>query len=220
DLVTGVINEVKVSFNEVKFYSYPINWGKSIGRILLIIILLPLIIYMVLTSEDDVGSDDGGSTFFVRDEVNFYKGLFLHADFNKEFKGKVVVFPKALTGFGDKFSDLSPRKDMGAIRLENATLDEKYSVFASDEQLAYYVLSPSFIQSLFEIYSNENALPIVTFVDGQMYMTIPWEKDYFSVKLKTKVTGPEYFTKYINEINSFQKIVEHMKLDRRIWTKV
>lgn len=217
--MTGIINEVKVSFNEVKFFSYPINWGKTIGKVLLIILLLPVIIYLAITNEDDYGSDDGESSFFVRDELNFYKGLFLHADFNKKFSGKVLIFPKSLTGIRDKFSEFTNNKDLAPIRLENAVLDEKYTVYASNEQLAYYLLSPSFIESLFEIYTNEKVLPIVTFRDGQMFMTIPWDKDYFSVNLKHKVNGPDYFTKYINEINSFKKIVEHLNLDRRIWSK-
>ena len=221
-LVKVVIHEVKVSFNEVKFYSYPINWLKTIGRILLIIILLPIIIYLaIMNSEgDDGGSDDGGSTFFVRDENNFYKGLFLHAEFNKDFKGKVVFIPKSLTGFRDKFSQYTDNSNLSPIRFENALIDEKYTVHASNEQLAYYLLSPAFIEGIFEIYSNEKVLPLVTFRDGEMFMTIPWDKDYFNVRLKDKVTGPEYFTKYINEIKSFQKIVEHMNLDRRIWGKV
>lgn len=221
-MVKVVIHEVKVSFNEVKFYSYPINWLKTIGRILLIIILLPIIIYLaIMNSEgDDGGSDDGGSTFFVRDENNFYKGLFLHAEFNKDFKGKVVFIPKSLTGFRDKFSQYTDNSNLSPIRFENALIDEKYTVHASNEQLAYYLLSPAFIEGIFEIYSNEKVLPLVTFRDGEMFMTIPWDKDYFNVRLKDKVTGPEYFTKYINEIKSFQKIVEHMNLDRRIWGKV
>ncbi|MCH2199137.1 MAG: DUF3137 domain-containing protein [Flavobacteriales bacterium] len=223
DRVSGEIKGVKVDFNEVEFYSYPINWGKTIGFIFLLILLLPFIIWRLLTSDGDMSSDHGGSSsssggLLIRDEVKFYRGLFLHADFHKKFHGSVYMMPKKLVKYGDRFSDEFSTSGR-PINLENAQLNELYQVTAPDPQLAYYLLSPKVLESIFEIYQREKALPIVILRDGQMYMTIPWQRDYFAVDLRTKIQGPEYFGKYLSEIESFQKIVEHMALDTRIWTK-
>lgn len=218
DRVSGQINGVAVDFNEVEFYSYPINWGKTIGTLLLIIIFLPLIIWRTVTDEGDLSSaNESSGGIFIRDEVKFYRGLFLHADFHKAFRGSVYMIPKGLLKFKDRFS--KELQQGSQIPLENAKLNELYQVTAPEAQMAYYLLSPKVLESIYEIYEMEKVLPIVILKNGQLYMTIPWDKDYFAVDLKTKIEGPEYFERYLKEIASFEKIVQHMNLDTRIWSK-
>ena len=221
DLVEGSVKEVDVLFQEVYFYKREINWIKTIRNVFLFIIFLPFLIYLWIESEgDDLSDSESDDGILVREEINFYKGLYLQADFHKDFKGFVAMFPKALSKRGDRFGAFAKGDGMEPIRIENAELDATYQVWASDPQLGFYVLSPQLIESIAKIKSSENAMPILLLKDGMLYMTIPWDKDYFSVSLKQKIKGPEYFSKYLNEINSFQMIIEHLDLDKRIWSKV
>lgn len=221
DLVKGKIDDVSVQFNEVRFYKKKVNIDRTIWGFILTIVLLPfvIIINIIALFTDGVSVE---IPFFgiVRDEVGYYKGLFMQADFHKHFSGEVYMIPKKMTGLRDKISTAIIEPHLEKFNVENDQIQELYSLLCSNKQMAYYILSPKIIEAIQEIINVEKVTPVATFKRGKMYMTIPWEKDYFSVNLKEKVIGKEYFTKYINEIESFQKIIQHFNLDQRIWSKV
>jgi len=126
------------------------------------------------------------------------------------------MVPKKLDQFQDKFTDKFFRKKHAQITAENPIINDRYKIFSSNEQIGYYVLPPSILGAISEIIEQEKASPVISFINGKMFMTIPWEKDYFSVNINTPVKDVTYFTKYINEINSFKQIIGHFRLNERI----
>lgn len=224
DLVSGMIDQVAVHFNEIKFYRKDINFVKTFFSFLATIVLIPIAIIAQIISQFSGGGADSSDIdipFFevIRDEVRFYKGLFMFADFHKEFEGEVVLMPKKLAAKSDQFSSHLINAPKNEIQIEDVELQKMYRIISTNSQLAYYVLSPSLLKALLEIITIEKIAPILVFKHGKMYMTFPWDKDYFSVDLKDKVNGAEYFTRYINEIKSFEQIIKHFSLDKRIWSK-
>ncbi len=223
DLVSGLVGQVAVHFNEIKFYRQDINFVKTFFSFLATILLIPIATIGQIISQISGGdsSSDIDIPFFevIREEVRFYKGLFMFADFNKEFEGEVVLMPKKLAAKSDQFSSHLIHAPKNEIQIEDVELQKMYRIISTNSQLAYYVLSPSLLKALLDIITIEKIAPILVFKQGKMYMTFPWDKDYFSVSLKDKVNGAEYFTRYINEIKSFEQIIKHFALDQRIWSK-
>ncbi len=227
DLVSGTIDGVKILFNEIKFYRKQVNYWKTFWSFVLTIVLIPIyIISSIINSfqgddgnRDDFSNSESGSgiPFFdvIREEKNFYKGLFMYADFHKNFSGQVFMFPRKMDSMSDKLQGTNFKE----IKIENIELDKVYKIYCTNEQMGYYVLSPTIIEAIQDIINIEKVFPVITFISGKMFMTIPWDKDYFSVNLNDKVISGKYFMKYINEINSFHKIIKHFSLDQRIWTK-
>ncbi|PPK93319.1 uncharacterized protein DUF3137 [Nonlabens xylanidelens] len=219
DRVKGVIENVEVDFNEISFFREDINWPKSIGVFLLIIFLLPVIIFRLITSEGgDINAGCGGS-LFVRDTIQYYRGLFLCADFNKNFEGNVIMMPKSIESKWDRFTDSVFGSSFSKIQIENQLINSKYSIYTTNLQTGFYVLSPNLIEAIAQIIETEKVLPMISFNSGKIYMSIPWNRDYFSVNINKSVEGVEYFTNYIDDIQSFEKIIKHLKLNVKIWSK-
>jgi len=148
-----------------------------------------------------------------------YQGIYLKADFNKNFSGKILLIPKNIELFRDRFTISNYEKEYHKITIDNPNIEQNYTIYSTDKQLAFYVLSPKFLEAIDEVSKKENVLPLLSFYDGKMSMTIPWDRDYFSTDLHKKVNDIGYFKTYIDEIESFTKIVSHFRLDQRIWTK-
>ncbi|NQX92987.1 MAG: hypothetical protein HRT74_12850, partial [Flavobacteriales bacterium] len=83
DQVEGTIQDIEVSFSEVWFISRPINWGKTFLTIAGFILIIPLLnIFFIWRAIAEGDADFGGDSesdfsLIVREEINFYKGLFL-----------------------------------------------------------------------------------------------------------------------------------------------
>lgn len=214
DHVKGVIENVEVEFTEISFFKEKINYLKTSGGCLVTLLYLPIALLKNSNTNDEL-------PFFgvAKDTINYYKGLYMYADFHKNFEGKILLIPKKLERFKDKFNKTILGTDYIKIEIENSILQQQYHIYSDDEQTAYYTLSPKIIDAFLELCQKEEVKPILSFCDGKMFMTIPWEKDYFSIDIKKKINDISFFTKYIQEIESFQKIILHFRLNQRIWSK-
>jgi len=218
DYVKGKIGTIDVEFFEITFFKKQINYTKTIGGCLLSIILIPIIIIKNIFTGDNDSPDD--TIVGIVEEINiFFSGFFMHADFHKEFNGKIFMLPKKNDRLKDKLYEMLDPKTLSKINVENPFINDKYNIYTSDVQTGYYVLSPNLIDRIHTISESEKALPIVSFINGKMYFIIPWDKNFFKASITTKIKDGDYFIPYINEINSFEKIIKDLNLDTRIWTK-
>ena len=217
DYVKGEIENVAVEFFEIKFYREETNYTKTAGGCLLSIILLPVEIIKNIFGDN---IQDEIFVGVIKDTNVFFSGFFMQADFHKEFNGKVLMIPKRNERLKNKLHEILVPKSLTKIPIENPYINDRYNIYASNPQLGYYVLSPSLIDRIHILSENEKALPIVSFIQGKMYLVIPWNKNFFSANLNIKIESGAYFRPYINEIKSFETIVKDLNLDTRIWTKV
>lgn len=218
DYVKGQIDNIDVEFVEIKFYRNETNYTKTAGGCLLSLILLPVEVFKNIFHGDTQSDDIFPGV--VQDTNVFFSGLFMHADFHKDFSGKVVMLPKKNDRKIDQLYEILDPKNLTKINIENPHINDNYNIYTSDIQTGYYVLSQNLIDRIRIISEKENALPIVSFINGKMYFIIPWNKNFFRFNLNTKIENESFFLPYINEINYFEKIVKELNLDTRIWTKV
>ncbi len=218
DYVKGQIDNIDVEFFEISFFKEEINYAKTATGCLFSLILIPIQLLKSIFG-NDVSLDDMPFGV-IRDTNIFFSGFFMYADFHKDFKGKVLMIPKNNDRKIDKVYEMLQPKNLSILTTENPYFDNNYNIYASNSQLGYYVLSQSLIEKIQIIAEKEKALPIISFINGKMYFVIPWSKNYFKFNLKTKIENGNIFLPYIDEINSFEKIVTDFNLNTRIWSKI
>lgn len=217
DYVSGKIHNIDVEFFEVKFYKQVVNYTKTAGGCLLSLILIPVELFKNIF-RGDTQSDDI-FVGIVRDTNVFYSGFFMYADFHKDFDGKVLMIPKKNERLKDRINEIWEQKNLNKISVENPYIDDNYNIYSSNPQMGYYVLSQSLIDKIHVMSENERALPIISLINGKMYFIIPWNKNFFSIDVFSKIENGNFFLPYINEIESFEKIILDLNLNTRIWTK-
>ncbi len=221
DLIEGKVGTVDVEFGEICFKKEYTNWFKTIMLFVFAIIAIPfIIIKQIFSGGANDYQDDELPIGLVKEIKIFYQGMYMSADFHKHFEGQVLLMPKNLENLKDKLDDYFFGTTFKKINVENPLIQEAYNVLCTNEQTAFYVLSPAIIQAIEFLYQQEKKWPVVSFQNGNIFLTIPNSKNYFSANLKTKVKDETYFTRYIDELHSLKKMVTDFNLDTRIWTKL
>ncbi|MCT4629346.1 DUF3137 domain-containing protein [Winogradskyella sp.] len=207
DTVSGSIDDISITFTEIKFYKDVINYSKTVGGCLLSILLLPLFIIrgiMTTTQEDD----DLPIFGIIRDEIIFYKGLFMCAEFKSEFKGNFLIIPNEYLSKINRFSKESFGNPISEVKAAKAGLANNYKLFCTDERLEKQLLDSSIISTLNSIYLKGNMKSVVSFIDGKMHITVPNKTTNLSFTIDNKVTDSRFFMPYLKAFNAFENTIK------------
>ena len=147
----------------------------------------------------------------------FFRGIFLQADFNKEFEGRVFICPK---GILNQYNFLSNTEGMMQVQLDNGAFNDGFVVYTTQKETAFYVISPSIIDLMVSLKEAQGVAPIMSFNEGSITALFPGDKDYFKYKNETPITGVSYFEKTIEEIKTYDEMIQLFGLQHKIWTKV
>ena len=164
DRVTGVIENVNVEFFEIEV----VKKKREVEADGCLAISFLLLIRLFRGKRNKTK----GSLDSERDPNNFY-GFFMYADFHKEFNGKVVMFPKKNVSLKEKIFKIIDPSSLVRINVESPYINDNYNIYASDDQLGYYVLSQNLIDKIQMLSEKEKELPMISFVHGKMYFLIP-----------------------------------------------
>jgi hypothetical protein len=151
-----------------------------------------------------------------------FKGLFLHADFNKHIQGKTFVFPdlaERLFGrLGNKLQKMGSTHGE-LVKLEDVEFEKTFAVYGSDQVESRYILSPRVIESLVKIKKKAKSKIHLSFVGSRVYCAISFKKDLFEPNIFT--SGVKFADiKEIYRIFSFiEVIISDLELNTRIWSK-
>lgn len=152
--------------------------------------------------------------------VTIFKGLFFHADFNKNIQAKTYIEPdtaeRLLGKFGQKFQMSSKGK---LVKLENIEFEKIFAVYSSDQTEARYILTPVIMEALVNIYKMYKRKMYLSFTGSRVYVAMSFKKDLFEPKIFT--SGVKYsdveFMYNLFMVNA--TIIHELNLNTRIWTK-
>lgn len=166
--------------------------------------------YKTESEDGDGNSSDSWYTIF--------KGLFAHADFNKEIKGKTYVLPDVPSKWRQKFQRLNSRGKL--VKLENLEF-EKYFVVSSDDQIeARYILTPKMMEAILNIKKQLNKKIYISFIGSRVYIAIAISGNLFEPKVfKSGVNYSDVEQIYFY-FNTISIMVNEMNLNTRIWSKI
>jgi hypothetical protein len=153
--------------------------------------------------------------------ITIFRGLFMHADFNKNFSGTTYVLPdtaeKLLGSFGQSLQKLSSRGQL--VKLENPEFEKRFVVYSSDQVESRYILTPTVMESIVNI-SNR--------FEGDVYFSFVGSRIFYANSINKALFEPNIFRSGVNfydvkeMYDLFEMItvlVQELNLNTRIWTK-
>ena len=131
----------------------------------------------------------------------------------------VADFPKRLKGVTQICSGTDDVKDYGGkrARMDDAEFERYFRVYATDQIEVRYALTPSLMESL-KLLKMRFHRPINIVLTGdKICMAIRTGRDNFEPDLRRPLVGKGANRFYKDEIGGFLRIVEELRLNRKIW---
>lgn len=138
--------------------------------------------------------------------VPYFTGRFFIFDFNKNFKGNIVITE----------ASFSKPYGMKKVSMESEEFNKVFKTYANDDLSAFYVLTPHLMVSLLELEKENPGCIMISMNSNIMYMAINNNRDTFSLKMNQKIDDKliGLFEKDMNVINN---IIEEMRLNNKIF---
>lgn len=150
-----------------------------------------------------------------------FKGLFFHADFNKDFKARTYIAPdgaeKLLGKFAHNLQKLSNKGDL--VKLENQEFEKMFKVHSTDQIEARYILTPTIMEALVNLRKQINRSMHLSFIGNRVFCAISFNKNLFEPRImKSGVNFKDIQEMYhLFRLNAI--IIQELNLNTRIWTK-
>lgn len=143
-----------------------------------------------------------------------FKGLFFHADFNKEFKGITYVVPER----GEK--SFAKAAAVELVQLENPVFEDKFAAYSTDQIEARYIITPTVMEAMLAIreYCGDNVY--FSFVHSRVYCAMSFRKNLFEPTLYRSGVNFDIVANMYQLFKINELIIQELNLNTRIWTKV
>jgi hypothetical protein len=145
--------------------------------------------------------------------VVVFRGLFFHLDFNKTLRGVTLVDPNdaASTSIGE-------RSGLTRITLENPAFDAEFTVYASDEVEARYILTPAMMERILALQSRTDKNIHLGFKGPRAFLGVNYGRALFEPGIAAS-TSVEAIHEMAAHFALADGIVHELDLNTRIWTK-
>lgn len=153
-----------------------------------------------------------------------FKGLFIIADFNKEFRSVTLVLPdvaeKLFGWLGQAFQEWTDVfRGRELVKLEDPEFEREFVVYADDQVEARYILTPALMERLLEFKRETGRQVYFSFVRSNVYVATTTGKDLFEPRLAAPLSDPAVLHEYLRQLQLGVGVVEELDLNTRIWTK-
>lgn len=139
--------------------------------------------------------------------VTRFQGLYLKVNLKKEFTGWTVVREKEFLDNGNPRPFWSEMPEIEKVSVESEEFNQKFSIYTSNGEEAFYLLTPHFMEKLFEIERRYEGRCLFGFVCGQLHIAIDSRKDHFVLNLFEKVNKYR-IAEHQAEIDTIKGIIE------------
>ncbi len=151
--------------------------------------------------------------------TDIFKGLFVTADFHKEFRSPVSVMPdiaeKNFGWFGKKLQKMTG----GVQRMENPEFENMFVVRGRDPVETRYILTPQMQQALVNLRKRTNDAIRIGFSNSRVWISIPNRSNWFEPNIHVSVSDRDQLKMLLGQMRTCTAIVDELDLNKRIWTK-
>ena len=158
----------------------------------------------------------------------FFDGVFMIADFNKDFKYSHWVLPdSAEAAFGQVVGNFLQKLHLPGrghmTRMEDPAFEKKFVVYTEDDVEARYILTPKLMHTMLKLSERfrKGASRIgFAFMNSNVYVAIPIEggRDLFEMPSHGDMGG-ETARRTQEELKDILSVFDVMELDLRLWSK-
>ena len=144
-----------------------------------------------------------------------FHGLFFEAKFAKNFISRTFVMPNTL-----KSKVLASSSWRGEeVKLEDIEFNHIFKVYSDNQVEARYLLSTNLMSRLVDFSHKAKHKVHLSFIDGFMYIAIPYRYRLFEPKLFQSMKSFAPLKEYFFDLQLMIEIVNDLNLNRRIWKK-
>ncbi|MBU0632284.1 DUF3137 domain-containing protein [bacterium] len=152
-----------------------------------------------------------------------FKGLFIVTSFNKHFSNSTIILPdSAETLFGSLIGSWLQSNNFGRdqlIKMDDPEFEKEFVVYGNDQIESRYILTHSMMQRILELKKKTGQKVYISFVDGQMYLAIEYNKDLFEPSVFRSLLEYQVAMEYVKTLQLTIAIVEELKLNQKLWSK-
>jgi hypothetical protein len=153
--------------------------------------------------------------------VTIFKGIFIHADFNKFINGKTFVQPdkaeRLLGKLGQMFQKISTKGEL--IKLENPEFEKMFVVHGSDQIESRYILTPTMMEAMVAIQKKYSRPISYSFIGSRVYCAMSFTKGLFEPRMMRSGVKLSDIEEMHDLFKIIEVIIKEMNLNTRIWTK-
>jgi len=153
--------------------------------------------------------------------VTIFKGLFMHADFNKEFAGTTYVLTdtaERLFGrVGQSLQKLSSRGEL--VKLENPEFEKRFVVYGSDQVESRYILTPTMMEAMVKLSAEFSSGIQFSFVGSRVYCAMNFDSNLFEPNIFRSGVNFSDLSEMYNQFRIIHTLITELNLNTRIWTK-
>lgn len=149
--------------------------------------------------------------------ITYFQGRWIIFEFNKIFNGRIQIKEKdfySATNTGGLFSD-SPK--MEKVKMEDIEFNEKFDVFSSDGQEAYYIMTPQMINRIKTLKEKINNPIVLCFVDNKLHVGIDSRTDSFEPPIIDKIDLVYIYKTTYEETREITNFIDDLRLDQNIF---
>ena len=152
-----------------------------------------------------------------------FKGLFIVAEFNKNFHGKTLILPDtAQSTFGNLIGNWLQSKNFSRdelVKMDDNNFEKVFVVYSSDQIEARYILSHSLMKKLLD-FKNKSEHPVyISFIGNHIHMAVYYNKDLFEPSVFRSLLEYKIAMEYVKTLHLALSIVDELKLNQKLWTK-
>ena len=152
-----------------------------------------------------------------------FKGVFLIADFNKEFRTTTVIVPDiAESSFGSLIGNflqkMNPSRPGQLVKLEDPQFEKLFAVYGEDQVEARYLLSPAMMSRIMKLRERLGSQLSLSFTGSKLHMAIETKSNLFEMNSGCLESAAGLMQIGL-DLCSLVEIVEDLDLETRIWTK-
>lgn len=140
----------------------------------------------------------------------FVKGRFIVIDFVREFNEVVKIFEKKSLGLFNSFG-----YGLEKIEIESIKFNKKFTIYTSNPQMAFYVLTPQMQEELLDLETRFEGHIYYAFIDGKFYISINDKFDSLELDVYQKITQ-KHIDNILVQLNLVPFIIKQLKFDSSI----
>jgi hypothetical protein len=153
-----------------------------------------------------------------------FQGLFIVSDFNKNFKGETIILPdSAQNTFGNLIGSWLQSNNMNRdelVKMDSVAFEKEFVVYSTDQIEARYILSPLLMSKLLAFKKRSKYPLSISFRGGNIFMAIASNKDLFEPSIFHSLLKYKIAMEYVRTLHLAIGIVEELKLNQKLWSKL
>ena len=104
--------------------------------------------------------------------------------------------------------------------MDDPEFEKEFVVYGSDQIEARYILTHSMMKRILDLKKRTGRPVYISFVNGQMNLAIEYDKDLFEPSVFRSLLEYKVAMEYVKTLQLTIAIIEELKLNQRLWSKL